>query len=531
MSTDLLNAVRFNTFRTKRDIQADTAYLELKNILNPSIPIGDHRPECLENTRKRTLEDIYDWATAKGRPNVLLLIGAAGTGKSTIATTVAGVYQKKGQLGCHIFFVRERSRPGNVLQTIAYLLAEYSQIIAKSLSEQLKKSGNLDSSTLKVKFDILLQQPLSAVATEIGHPVLIVIDALDECGTPELRHSLLHVLLECLPTLPANFRVFITSRPEEDINPLITSPNFQTMRLNQHSDESKDNVSTYIKSQFDKMKLTKKLRVPDDCDWDNSIQRLAESADGLFIWASTAIKFVEEERSSRYRCFQDLVSKATSLKLDKLYMTVLSQVSKWNEGDKETLRNIFSLILFAKRPLLDSEINEILDVDMDVTQNLLSHFRSLVRYEEGQPIRIHHTSFHDYLISCEGNAWHIDEGVERAKITSKCLERMRDLLRYNICNIPPSYVLNSDVPDLDHRVTRCIPPFLKYICCNWSHHLRDVSYSKELCSQLRSFTHNQLLFWFEILSLVNAFSDHVGPALQLSIDWIGVSAFINMNNL
>ena len=38
----------------------DTVYLELKNILNPSIFTGDHRPECLENTRKRTLEDIYD---------------------------------------------------------------------------------------------------------------------------------------------------------------------------------------------------------------------------------------------------------------------------------------------------------------------------------------------------------------------------------------------------------------------------------------------------------------------------------------
>ena len=196
----------------------DTVYLELKNILNPSIFTGDHRPECLENTRKRTLEDIYDWANAKGRPNVLLLIGAAGTGKSTIATTVAGMYQRKGQLGCHMFFIRERSHPGNVLQTIAYLLAEYSQPIAKSLSEQLKKSGNLDSSNLKVKFDILLQQPLSAVATEVGHPVLIVLDALDECGTPELRQSLLHVLRDCLPDLPANFRVLITSRPDEDID-------------------------------------------------------------------------------------------------------------------------------------------------------------------------------------------------------------------------------------------------------------------------------------------------------------------------
>ncbi|PAV14651.1 nucleotide-binding-oligomerization-domain like receptor [Pyrrhoderma noxium] len=498
----------------------ETLKRDLKKILNPSIFTGDDRLECLENTRKKTLEYIYDWVNAEGPPNVLLLIGAAGTGKSTIATTVAGMYQRKRQLGCHMFFVRERSHPRNVLQTIAYLLAEYSQPIAESLSEQLKKSGNLDSSNLKAKFNILLRQPLSTVATEVGHPVLIVLDALDECGTPELRQSLLHVLRDCLPALPANFRVIITSRPDEGIDTLISSSRFRVKVLDQHSDESKVNVKTYIKFQFDQMRSSKKLKVPSDCDWDNSIQTLSESADGLFIWASTAVKFVEGERSSRYRCFHNLVCNATSLKLDELYTAILFQVSKWSERDQETLKNIFSLILFAKRPLLDREINEILDVEMDVTSNLLSYFRSLVRYEEGQPIRIYHASFYDYLISCEGSAWHIDVGVDRANIASRCFKRMSDSLKYNICNLQ-SGLLNSNVPNLDERVVQCIPPSLKYMCCNWAHHLRDVPYTQELCSQLQSFVHNQLLFWFEVLSLTNTFDNNVGPALQFAIDWVG----------
>ncbi|PAV14678.1 nucleotide-binding-oligomerization-domain like receptor [Pyrrhoderma noxium] len=494
---------------------------ELRGKLKPSNFSGDDRPECLENTRKRTLEDIYDWANAKGRPNVLLLIGAAGTGKSTIATTVAGMYQKKGQLGCHIFFIREKSNPRNVLQTIAYLLAEYSQLIAKSLSEQLKKSGNLDSSNLKAKFDILLQQPLSAVATEVDHPVLIVLDALDECGTPEQRQSLLDVLRDCLTTLPDNFRVLITSRPDEDIDILIDSPHLRVKILDQHSNESKDNVSTYIKFQFNEMKSSGKLKIPNGCDWDGSINKLVQGADGLFIWASTAIKFVREEKWSRYRCFQNLVSNANSLKLDELYKTVLFHALKWNEGDKEIFKSIFSLILFAKRPLCDREINEILDVEMDVTSNVLSYFRSLVRYEEGQPIRIYHASFYDYLISCEGSAWYIDVGVERENIARRCLERMGMSLSHNICKIPPTYVLNCDVPDLDNRVAQYIPPSLKYICCNWAHHLRDISFSQGQCSRLQSFAHNQLLFWFEALSLTNTFDNNVGPALQFAIDWVG----------
>ncbi|PAV14717.1 nucleotide-binding-oligomerization-domain like receptor [Pyrrhoderma noxium] len=494
---------------------------ELKNILNPSIFTGDHRPECLENTRKRTLEDIYDWANAKGRPNVLLLIGAAGTGKSTIATTVAGMYQKKGQLGCHLFFIRERSHLGNVLQTIAYLLAEYSQLIAESLSEQLKKSGNLDSSNLKAKFDILLRQPTSAVATEVGRPVLIVLDALDECGTPGLRQSLLHVLRDCLPTLPDNFRVLITSRPDEDIDILIDSPHLRVKILDQHSNESKDSVSTYIKFQFNEMKSSGKLKIPNGCDWDDSIHKLVQGADGLFIWASTAIKFVKEEKWSRYRCFQNLVSNANSLKLDELYKTVLFHALKWDEGDKEIFKSIFSLILFAKRPLLDREINEILDVEMDVTSNVLSYFRSLVVFEPDNPISIRHASFYDYLVSCKEHPWYIDAEVQKSYIATKCLERMGELLKYNICDLQSGYVLNRDVPDLENRVVQCIPPSLKYICCNWAHHLRDVPYTQELCSQLQSFAYNQLLFWFEVLSLTNTFDNNVGPALQFAIDWVG----------
>ena len=163
-------------------------------------------------------------------------------------------------------------------------------------------------------------------------------------------------------------------------------------------------------------------------------------------------------------------------------------------------------------------------MEMDVTSNVLSYFRPLIRYEQGQPIAIHHTSFYDYLISCEGCPWYIDVKMQKADIASKCLERMGDLLRHDICNISSSFILNTDIPDLDNRVTQRIPPFLKYICCNWVHHLQDVSYSQQLCSKLRSFVYNQLLFWFEILSLTSAFNDHAGPTLLFAIQWVGVSA-------
>ena len=90
MYMKLIYVVCFNKFCPQESMVADTFYLELKKKLNPPEFSGNDRPDCLEGTRLQTLQRIDEWVNTEGYPNVLLLIGAAGTGKSTIATTVAG---------------------------------------------------------------------------------------------------------------------------------------------------------------------------------------------------------------------------------------------------------------------------------------------------------------------------------------------------------------------------------------------------------------------------------------------------------
>ena len=145
--------------------------------------------------------------------------------------------------------------------------------------------------------------------------------------------------------------------------------------------------------------------------------------------------------------------------------------------------------------------------------------RTLVQFNKNP---YHDTTRVILWLSCV--VWrYVNTGVQRTYIASICLEPTGESHKYNICNLQSSYVLNKDVPNIDDRVTRYIPPFLKYICCYWAHHLQDVPYSQELCCRLRSFAHKQLLFWFEVLSLTNTFNDTVGPALLFAIQWVGVS--------
>ena len=148
-------------------------------------------------------------------------------GKSTIAKTVVETYRAKG-LGCHLFFIREKSNPAIALPTIAYKLAEYSLPVAEAIERHLRDVGELSSATLRSKFEFLLRKPLSEAAAKISSPVLIVLDAMDECGNHETRRSLLEVLRDGLPTLPPNFKFLITTRPKNGFC-RISSPNFLSM--------------------------------------------------------------------------------------------------------------------------------------------------------------------------------------------------------------------------------------------------------------------------------------------------------------
>jgi hypothetical protein len=59
---------------------------------------------CLENTRVDLLREIQKWATDPYGKDVFWMSGRAGTGKSTIARTVAYELAKQGCLGASFFF-------------------------------------------------------------------------------------------------------------------------------------------------------------------------------------------------------------------------------------------------------------------------------------------------------------------------------------------------------------------------------------------------------------------------------------------
>lgn len=108
---------------------------------------------------------------------------------------------------------------------------------------------------------------------------------------------------------------------------------------------------------------------------------------------------------------------------------------------------------------------------------------------------------------------------------------MKDLLRFNICNIETSFIRNEDIPDLGARIQDCIPSHLEYACVYWSSHLCEAPYSRELSDQLSAFSYQKLLFWFEVLSLLKTFGRVAGQSLLYASIWakVGTRYFQMLN--
>ena len=86
---------------------------------------GD-RKGCLKGTRGAILDDIEHWSRVFEKPPVYWLNGLAGTGKSTIAQTIAERLTADNQLGASFFCSRDfedKSNLHSIFPTLAVQLA------------------------------------------------------------------------------------------------------------------------------------------------------------------------------------------------------------------------------------------------------------------------------------------------------------------------------------------------------------------------------------------------------------------------
>ncbi|KAB8076271.1 WD40-repeat-containing domain protein [Aspergillus leporis] len=147
--------------------------------------INEHEDFCLPDTRTEIRSQILEWADSTDNRCIFWLNGMAGTGKSTIARTVAQSFHDKGQLGATFFFKRGEADRGNakyLISTIARQLVTRHRPLVPDVLNAIENDPNISSNFLSSQFDKLLLQPLLNLRLNQPTTTVIVIDALDECS-------------------------------------------------------------------------------------------------------------------------------------------------------------------------------------------------------------------------------------------------------------------------------------------------------------------------------------------------------------
>ena len=132
--------------------------IEALKRLKPAEMDAGARTTCLPGTRVDILNNLVDSLTEPSLPsgrNIIWLRGLAGSGKSTILTTVARHFSEMRRQGAFLFWDRNEplnSDPLRVIRTLAFQLADFNPTFAAKLATRIERSPNITVSTLDLQF-------------------------------------------------------------------------------------------------------------------------------------------------------------------------------------------------------------------------------------------------------------------------------------------------------------------------------------------------------------------------------------------
>ncbi|OCH87709.1 hypothetical protein OBBRIDRAFT_137351 [Obba rivulosa] len=476
-------------------------------------------------SRQEVIDGILTWAQQPVRSGrVCIMQGPEGIGKSTIAYAISHSFEETGCLGASYFFDRasdERADPHRVFRTIAHQLAqlqpELRPYLVKAAEEHLKRGIE---QSIEHQAEDLFTTPLSTIAPEHlpRHPIIILFDALDECS-PKYRDGLprmLRHLLGGLDKIRFRLRIILTTRPERDIMPSLSSKKSASIDKDinlQAVDVERRDVRTFIQQELER------LQEEDDCtllsDHPDAVEQLTQLSAGFFLVARIAVKHIRQNPAEASKVFQSMKNEgspgADGLEaLDTVYLQVLRDTEARKSGNaqwRSCIADTLGCIALSQENLSLNTMGGLLDNQKDVV-SVLECLKSLViTTTNGSAITFRplHPSFARFLLDDKlSEEFHVIRGEFSCRLAIACLRLIArldsDALRSEICGFADPTVTKEGIPDFRKRVQERITPELQYACMHWATHCRDSECTVEFIDALDGFLRTKLLVWFEALS-------------------------------
>ncbi|KAF8747008.1 WD40 repeat-like protein, partial [Rhizoctonia solani] len=514
--THIVSKLKYNLKAKKRAHIQQIVASTLEETLCPArkaayssfMSIGIGRRACTKGTHTEVLASLDQWLYDPNAPRVYWMKGMQGVGKTTIAYTLCKQLEHRGLLGASFFCTRTSAEcrdTTRIIPTIAYQLSRYSMSFRLALHGILEAGAGAHPTSPETQWERLVQDPLEKVGDAVSDGAVVVIDGLDECDDDHSGNgsSILDVLLRCFTGLP--LRLFISTQPTSYMWTNTAQEHAPCARLDLDALEPtclKADILRFLEEELSCVPLS-----------SAQLSQLVLQSSLHFKNAAYIARTVKSgyRRSDRYKHILSVVEMTSEVvtqnaRISELFRTGLDciQNAGWKHPNAEQfIRMLVCLNLFTREPISVDTVAglyEISDVQRlyTVLRPLLSALRpvtgnelALASSESGPlPTLAHYLSMEQFSYT-----------LYSQDLAERCFRTMEQQLRFNICDLPSSCILDRDVSDLQERIQRKISPALSYACRHWADHLAHSPHSGILRILLRGFLTKRLLFWLEVLSV------------------------------
>ncbi|EMD36902.1 hypothetical protein CERSUDRAFT_114814 [Gelatoporia subvermispora B] len=518
---------RFERENLQRNAQNESAFTALEQLrpVNASYKsyLTEEKANLQPGTRKQILRDLVEWAeNGSVRQRVYVLYGTAGMGKSSVAHALCR-HLAYTILGASFFFVRgskECSDAYTVFPTLAYQIAcardEPFLLIAEAAKSHLR-SGL--AQTMDHQVEELVTGPLARLSS-LQTPMLLVVDGVDEClhSPKHAVQSMLRFLCQVARKIPY-LRILISTRPETYIMDALHSFEHQDAikyRDLQKEPEIDSDIRLFIDAQFRKCAALGRFPLlelrPDAVD---GLMRLA---DGLFIYASTVVRFLIHDRHYAVAVYDKLLSSQGSMgsaqlyqKLDLLYIAIMDNAFGEFREDPERMNQVHRVLVWLVLDNYSSrwwsaEDLQYVGIPTHVTMDFIERLRSvLVVHEQIEPstkMKPYHASFPQFLT---------DKTRTRDQIFLVEAPEGHALVASSLMNFLARGYSNTALTTVGED--QSLQWMWEYANKHWTSRLHQACYTEELGDSLRAFTESHLNDWLADKSPY--MRDPFGPVLAL----------------
>lgn len=429
-------------------------------------------PRCHPGTRLKIIERCQQFIlTCDGAQKLQWVVGAAGVGKSAIMQSVAedeSNVLSDITVGATIFFSTNGREDGaKAITTIAYQLAVELEPYRLYLQSEVNRDPSLLQKALSTQFSKFIVEPF--IHRRLLKPysrLLIIIDGLDECDNAFTQQELLELILNFCITYPTSPVVWIiASRPEPHITAVFAQPKiapaYEREEILVDSNEAREDVERYLRDKLKKIQaasiaLQDLSQWPSECDF----LKIARTADGLFAYASTVVRYINNaaygDPASRLDDVLVIIDTGTKsnvpgndhpmARLDALYTHIMSKIPA---DVMVYTRKLFLLCLDEDWDHFPFQFHcNLLGMSRSAAYGATHHIRSLARVPgpaeaANDSIEFFHKSFPDYLRDFDRSGFSPDIRAE--------IEELKDQITLRIIREAPEGI-NMDCLDDDNLV-------------------------------------------------------------------------------